>query len=290
MFAGRFCRRLPEEENLLHYVIIANLPGIIRSMQTGQFITARLMPKMIREICEERSISFTSFSDDWLLHLERNGKSARVLGYKFSLNDSVASSVAQDKVAAYELFKYHNIPAVPHYLIRTKANEMDWHNLPWGKGMVIKPLSGTSGHGVAQCFSASEAGAWMEKWGIEAWAVSPFVEIRREVRLVLLDNELLLAYEKQPVEIDELKFFNLGKGATAVECQVSYAEIALAQKAKEALGLRLCTVDTIELNDGSWQVLEVNDGIMMENYARQSLENKKAAKQLYQVIIAALFS
>lgn len=259
-------------------------------MQSGQYITDRLMPKMIRDICQERGVSFTSFSDDWLLDMEKDGKSARVLGYKFSLNDSVASSIAQDKVAAYELLSHYTILAVPHYLIRTKASEENWRTLLREEGMVIKPLVGTSGHGVKRCDSVKESEEWMERWGIEAWAVSPFVEIKREVRLVLLDGEVLLAYEKQPVEINELKFFNLGKGAVALDYRVADAEIELAQKAKKALGLRLCAVDIIELMDGTWQVLEVNDGIMMENYARQSPSNKEVARQLYATITSVLFS
>lgn len=259
-------------------------------MQSGQFITERLMPKMIRAICEERSILFTSFSDDWLLHLEKDGKAARVLGYKFSVNDSVAGNIAQDKVASYELLKHYGVPSIPHYLIRTKASEADWKNLPWRDGMVVKPLSGTSGHGVAKVSSAYEAEEWMEKWGIEAWAASPYIDIEREVRLVLLDDELLLAYEKQPVEIDGLKFFNLGKSAIAVDYQPADSEIELAKKAKKALGLRLCAADIVELADNSWQVLEANDGIMMENYARQSPENKEVAKQVYASIISSLFS
>lgn len=259
-------------------------------MQSGQFITERLMPKMIREICDARGILFTSFSDDWLFHMEKNGKVARVLGYKFSLNDSVASSITQDKVATYQLLNHFTIPVVPHFLIRTKANETDWKRLPWQEGMVIKPLSGTSGHGVKLCYSAEEAEVWMKKWGIEAWATSPFVDIKREVRVVLLGDEIVLSYEKQPVEIDGLRFFNLGKGAIAVEYQVAESEAELARRAKNVLGLRLSAVDIIELRDGSWQILEVNDGIMMENYARQSPKNKKVAKQVYEAIVAALFS
>lgn len=281
--------RLPEKENLLHYVIIANSQGIIRDMQSGQFIAERLMPKMIRGICEEQEISFTSFSDDWLLHLEKDGKVARVLGYKFSLNDSVAAGIAQDKVASYELLKYYNIPAVLHYLIRAKASDTGWRKLPWHDGMVLKPLSGTSGYGVAKIFSADDAEAWMKKWGIEAWAASPFVEIKREVRLILLDNDVLLAYEKQPVEIDGLKFFNLGKGAIATDCHVAASEIGLARKAKTALGLRLCAVDIVELGDDAWRVLEVNDGIMMENYARQLPDGARIAKGVYEAMISAMF-
>lgn len=254
-------------------------------MQSGQYITERRMPNIIREICKERGISFISFSDDWLLHLEKNGKIMRVLGYKFSLNDSVAGSIAQDKVAAYELFKHYNIPAVPHYLIRTKANETDWKELPWRNGMVVKPLSGTSGHGVAKFSSASDAEAWMERWGIEAWAVSPFIDIKREVRFIFLDDEMLLVYEKQPVEINDLKFFNLGKGAAAKDYQAAGVEIELAKRAQKALGLRLCAVDVVELIDGRWQVLEVNDGIMTENYIRQSAEGEMRAKGIYRRII-----
>lgn len=257
-------------------------------MQSGQYITERLMPRMIHEICKERGILFASFSDDWLLHLEKDGKVARVLGYKFSLNDSVASNIAQDKVASYELLKYYSIAAVPHYLIRTKAGEADWKELPWRDGMVVKPLSGTSGHGVAKFFSADDAGVWMEKWGIEAWAASPFVGVKREVRLIFLDDDTLLAYEKQPVEINGLKFFNLGKGATALSYMAASSEVELAKKAKNALGLRLCAVDIIELMNDTWQVLEVNDGIMMENYARQSVENRAGVEQIYQSIIEAM--
>ena len=243
------------------------------------------MPKMIREFCDERGISFTSFSDDWLLHLEKDGKVARVLGYKFSLNDSVASGVAQDKVASYELMNHFSIPAVPHYLIRTKAGETNWKKLPWQEGMVIKPLSGTSGHGVAKLFSADEARAWMEKWGIEAWAASPFIEVKREVRLIFLDDEMLLVYEKQPVEINGLKFFNLGKGAAALDCVAADSEIELARSAKDVFGLRLCAVDIVELASGDWRILEVNDGIMMENYARQSVQNKEKTQHIYTAIL-----
>lgn len=254
-------------------------------MQSGQFITERLMPKMIREICKKQGISFTSFSDDWLLHLEKDGKIMRVLGYKFSLNDSVASSIAQDKVAGYELLRYYNIPAVPHYLIRTKAGEADWKKLPWQDGMVVKPLSGTSGHGVAKFLSVDDAESWMKKWGIEAWAASPFVDIKREVRLIFLDDNMLLAYEKQPIEIQGLKFFNLGKGAIAVDYTIAGIELDLARKAKNALELRLCAVDVVEFADGSWRVLEINDGIMMENYARQSLQNEEKAQHVYAAIL-----
>src|SRR5690606_31033771 len=75
------------------------------SMQTGQFILHRQMVDIIREICAKKGIECTSLSNDWLLELKKGGKTKRVLGYKFSLNDSVSSSIAGDKVAAHLLLK-----------------------------------------------------------------------------------------------------------------------------------------------------------------------------------------
>ena len=258
-------------------------------MQNGQYIVDRLIVKMIREICEVNGIAFTAFSDNWLLSLERDGVTRRVLGYKFDVNNAVAAGIAQDKVASYQLLERGNIAVVPHYLIRTKATEEDWKSLPWEKGMVIKPLSGTSGHSVAKLHSVAEAEAWMSKWGIEAWAASPFFEIRREVRVITLDGMVLLTYEKMPVEISGLKFFNLGKGAMASDYTLGKEQRELVVGTQRTLGLRLAAIDLVELTTGEWRVLEVNDGIMMENYARQSRENEAVAKEVYAAIIAVLF-
>lgn len=254
-------------------------------MQSGQYIVERWMVSMIREICRVRKISVSAFSDDWLLHLEKDDKTARILGYKFSLNDSVAGNIAQDKVASYELLAHYNVPALPHYLIRTKATRKHWESLSWSSGMVLKPLNGTSGHGIAKVNSVADAEAWMNKLGIEAWATSPFVEITREVRVIVLDKKVLLAYEKQPVEMNGLRFFNLGKGAIAKDYELTPAQKKLVGSAQKALGLRLAAVDIIQNSVGKWCVLEVNDGIMMENYARYSTDNARCAKDIYAAII-----
>lgn len=258
-------------------------------MQTGEFITDRLMPRLLRDICEQRGIAVASFCDDWLLEFTKDNKTAHVLGYNFSLNNSAAAGIAQDKVATYELLNYHDIPAVEHRLLRTKAGDANWQQWPWQAGMVMKPLNGTSGHGVGVVRSVDEAQAWMEQRGIEAWAASPLLDIQREIRVMMLDNRVLLAYEKVPVVIEGLKMFNLGKGATPKNIELPGGIEILAKTAMQKLGLRLAAVDIIELAGGEYTVLEINDGFMMEHYARLSNANQKQTHSLYESVLSALF-
>ncbi|MGC2781863.1 MAG: RimK-like protein, partial [Bradyrhizobium sp.] len=39
--------------------------------------------------------------------------------------------------------------------------------------------------------------------------------------------------------------------------------VALAGKAAQAIGIRFASIDVVQVN-GSWQVLEINSGMMME--------------------------
>lgn len=245
------------------------------------------MVEMIHKICDENQIEFQTFSGNWLLELVKGGKRARILGYKFSLNDSVAASIAQDKVAAYEVLAKEGVPAIKHTLVRTKTPLLKQPE--FAADMVIKPLSGTSGHAVHKVSSWEQAEKVMDLTGIEAWAISPYEEIVRETRILVLDDMILLSYDKQPIVENGLKFFNLGKGAKAINRTIDESEEDLANAARLAIGVRLAAIDIVELASGEKKILEVNDGIMMENYARQSLENKEITHEIYRIIIKTLF-
>jgi glutathione synthase/RimK-type ligase-like ATP-grasp enzyme len=254
-------------------------------MQSGEYITDRWMVGIIADICRDHSIELTRFSGDWLLRLRHGDVTRYVIGYKFDLNNAAAAGIAQDKVATAELLEVDGVAAVQHMLVRTKAaTASDWKARA-GNDFVIKPLSGTSGHGVRRFHDVAAADEWMKQSGIEAWAISPYIDIRRESRLIVLDDDVLAAYEKQPVEVHSLRMFNLGKGALARDIEPNDALIVLARRAQQTLGLRLAAVDIIEDADGNIQVLEVNEGIMMENYMRQSDENKARGYAVYEGIV-----
>ena len=255
----------------------------------GEYIADRWIVRMLREQAEQRGIAFSSWSDDWLIKLQKGDATHRIIGYRFDLNDSVAAAISQDKVATYTVLTNNNIPAVPHQLVRTKVSSANKEVMNGWKHIVIKPLDGTSGHGVKLFHDTDEAIQAIEPSAIQAWAAAPYIDIQRETRLVLLNGTPLLAYEKRPVTINSLKMFNLGLGATPVNITATDELIDLARRAQTALGLRLSAIDICETVDGKLQILEVNDAIMMEHYARASAENKNRAETIYGTILATMF-
>lgn len=258
-------------------------------MQTGEYITHRLMVDIIKRICAERGISFTSLSDDWLLELKKDGKTQRVVGYSFSINDSVAALIAKDKVATHIVLQRAGIPSVPHALLRPKVSDKQKAAIQDFGKIVVKPLEGTSGSGVKLVAGPDEAVEWVESTEIPAWAAAPFVDIKREMRFVLLDQKPLIVYEKQAAAVEDgLKMFNLGKGALPKDIEPGAELLALATRAQAALGLRLSAVDIIETAAGEYQVLEINSGFMMEHYMRVSSENYQKAAEAYNKIITAV--
>jgi len=267
-------------------------------MQTGPYIADRLMPRMVADYAGRSGVEFQSFSDEWVLKLKRGDTTRWIIGYKFDINRSAAGEVAQDKVATYAALRAADIDAVPHYLVRSLPRELihikELHDVLGDIPVVAKPLEGTSGRDVIRFGSLDDALAMIRESGEPAWAVSPHVDIQAEYRLIMLSGELLLMYEKtQPTFRGELKLFNLSFGAIAADITGdSFRErlLAIAKEVMQATALSLAAVDVARLSDGSLRVLEVNDGISMEHYARQSDEYKKRATSVYDTIVAAMFA
>ena len=258
-------------------------------MQIGEYIRDRWMVSMVRAICDTHGISLESYSDDWIHVLSKDDMTTRIIGYRFSLNNSVSSQIAKDKVATAELLQANGINVVPHLLVRRKPSTRDSKTIKsWG-GTVIKPLEGTSGLGVKRYDSPNDTLAYIAS-SDDPWAISPFIDIESELRIVLLDGKLLLAYKKSPRLIDGLKMFNLGLGATADVVTPDDELLSIARRAQSVLGLRLCTVDIISESNGHSRVLEVNDSIMMEHFARQSDEYYELAKQVHETIILEMLN
>lgn len=247
----------------------------------------RLLPDMIRSVCDDLDIDCRSYSDDWVFELRKGEQVRHVIGYRFDLNLSAAASIASDKVATYQLLAAHDIPAIAHYLFRTGSvipNEA-------GSDIVVKPLAGNGGHDVRLFASAQEAAAYMSQSGIAAWAASPYVLVEREVRTIVLDGRLLLSYEKiLSGPRRGLTLFNLGMGATAGDYEPSDDMVRQAAAAAEALGLRLVAVDWVQAADGAWQILEVNDGFTTEHYARTSVRHAGQAHDMYRQIITVMMT
>jgi len=266
-------------------------------MQKGPYIAERLMPKIVADYAHRSGIDFRAFSDEWVLRLTRGKTIKWIVGYKFDINGSAAGELAQDKVATYSAMHAAGIDAVEHYLVRSLPQELihvaELHQLLNGMPVVAKPLDGTGGREVALFRSMDEALDMIRSSGEPAWALSPHYDVQAEYRLIMLNGELLLAYEKtQPTDRGELKLFNLGYGAVAVDVtdETKQHLLLIAERVMYATALHLAAVDIVRLADGSLKVLEVNDGISMEHYARQSIEDNARAIRVYESIVTAMFA
>ncbi len=259
-------------------------------MQIGEYITDRWIVEVIRDICAERGLDFKTFSSGWVLEMGSGEKRHHVIGYQFDINSAVASSIAKDKVAAHLILKDNGVPSVPHALLRPKVSDAQRQAIAGWNDLVVKPLDGSGGYYVRRFDSSETAIEWIESTEIPAWAASPFVDIKREIRMIMLGHEPLIVYEKKPVVKDNLKMFNLGLGGEPNNLVPDDELLMIAVKAQAALGLRICAVDVAELASGERQVLEINSGFMMEHYMRFSPENKQQTIEMYRRIVDAVMA
>jgi len=141
------------------------------------------------------------------------------------------------------------------------------------QGVVVKPNEGTSGRLAFKVTSEAELEAAAREIFAShlSLAISPYVEIEEEVRVVLIDDTPLAVYAKQR-GADWRHNLDLGarpvllpSGATRDAC------VALAVNAAQAIGIRFASVDVVRVG-GEWKVLEINSGVMMETLGKHQPE------------------
>ena len=163
--------------------------------------------RILKEICAEEGISLTGYSSDWAFRLERDGKRAFILGYQFGLNPASSQQVCKDKNITSEVLTSLGIPCVFHTLYMTPSmlsyvgSDGSWISMSEAlkKGpVVVKDNYGTGGNQVYLVRTQPE----LEKAAAEVFARSqaialcPYEEILTEYRLIVLDGEVKLAFEK----------------------------------------------------------------------------------------------
>jgi glutathione synthase/RimK-type ligase-like ATP-grasp enzyme len=169
-----------------------------------------------------------------------------------------------------------DIASVPHFLFLNPALDKhhsaseEWERMrkmlvTYPDGIVLKPNEGTSGRYVflvkdetilqdaaKEIFSAHPS-----------LAISPYVKIEEEVRVILLDDVALAVYSKQRAD-DWRHNLDFGARPVLLERGETYAaSVALAIRAAKAIDIRFSSVDVVRVG-GHWQVLEINSGVMME--------------------------
>lgn len=265
----------------------------------------RQLIKIVKEICQEHGITFQGFSSDRVIQLTANDHTMFIHGFKFPNNNAAIEQICNDKSALSDLLSAHRIPHVPHSYFSSSYNKQ---NPPpqdnrkrmqsllqeYGK-IVCKPNAATGGYGVFKVSSQRELEfASQEIFSAsEAMSISPYRKIQAEYRVIIVNASVGVIYEKKfrvpdAEEIVDVSWkHNLEQGARPViVTDVFKTEILseLALSCVAALDAEFVSVDIVE-DECGFEVLEINSGVMMENFAASNPENYEIAKNIYQKAI-----
>lgn len=303
--------------------------------------SGRIFVECLREYCVSKGVEVISYSHDWIFHLSKGERRHVVIGYDLGVNSSSSAQICSDKAATFDVLDSHRVPSVPHHLflepwkMQFVEKDGNWGEMIslhrfYGGRSIIKQNDGTGGRGVflAENVNALEEAVQKIFSRERSVALSPYLEIEKEVRYYIANSRPLICYEKcrpsvigdgvssvmtlaAKTEADfsiissenvDWKYIpqlneevvlawkhNLGGGATM--SRVGNDELPQAKEialsAFQVLGLSAASVDVVCV-DGSWSVLEVNTGIMIENAYRSGAISRAEAQEIYKDIIALI--
>ncbi|MCL2566363.1 MAG: hypothetical protein FWE24_11260 [Defluviitaleaceae bacterium] len=164
--------------------------------------------KIIKEVCSEENIELSCFSSDWVLMLKKEDKLRYILAYQFDLNTAAAQAICKDKCAAYDVLSYYDTPCVEHSLFMSAATGYSpksgnykymYEMLSKYKKIVVKPNEGASGTNVYAVSNGSELESAVDKIfkTAQSLAISPYYEIKKEFRVIVLNGEVKLVFSKE---------------------------------------------------------------------------------------------
>lgn len=170
----------------------------------------RVFVDAVKKYCARNNISIELRSQGWVIRMQRGPQRHLAFGYDLGLNSAVAHRIANDKAATAEVLQLDGIPCIPHTLfLSPRLNQYIPPQQSWQRmlrllkdhpnGVVVKPNEGTSGKSVYKVSTESDLELavheiFSSNLGL---AISPYMEIEEEIRVVLLDDRPIVAYSKQ---------------------------------------------------------------------------------------------
>ncbi|WGR94191.1 RimK-like protein [Bradyrhizobium sp. ISRA443] len=177
-------------------------------------ISQRLFLETIKKYCLAHNIAIEIRSGGWLVIMQRGAERRLAIGYDVGLNSAVAHQIANDKAACAEVLATAGVAAIPHTLflgarlsphipgsgsMEAMLRLLDAHP----RGLVVKPNEGTSGELVFRVTTKAQLEQAVARIlaAHPSLAISPYVEIADEVRVVLLDDRALIVYSKMRPQV-----------------------------------------------------------------------------------------
>jgi glutathione synthase/RimK-type ligase-like ATP-grasp enzyme len=169
----------------------------------------RSLNRITAEVAAAHGLTMTTFCDGWVIRLEKHGVKRHIFGHNFELNSAATRNIASDKPATAAILEADGVPCVPHTLFThpRKMTHIDaggnWQRIldcaaAYGNNVVCKTIEGSGGHAVIHAVGVREVefAAHQLFQSEQSICISPYLDIDREYRVVLLDGEPLLCYGK----------------------------------------------------------------------------------------------
>lgn len=170
----------------------------------------RLILASVRRYAAERKLPFSIHGDGWIAEIRLGSRSHFVHGYDLGLNSASSQRIANDKAATFEVLDRAGIAAVPHRLfmhprfLTFMSIEGNWLAMreafeAFGGDAVLKDNEGTGGMELARIRSVAELELAAQRLfnATRSLAISPYLEIVSETRVILLDGDCLVVYTKE---------------------------------------------------------------------------------------------
>lgn len=295
--------------------------------------------KMISEICKKNNINYKFVSKDWIIVLEKNGIEKVISGYKYSLNDHALGIVMDDKFALYELLNNNNLPIIDHNILFNPNSKYGKNTyklakdyfLNYNSDVVVKPNKGTTGSHVYHIKDEKELIEKMNTIFNKNFSLSicPYYQIDSEYRVVVLDNNIELVFEKirptvigdgastikelllklnkdyfEKVNLDKYDYvldsgkeftygwhFNLNKGATAKIVTDENLLNKLTDIAVNTTKKINARFVSVDIIrcKGDFYILEINSGVCINKVCNFIDNGYEIAKSIYEKAILKMF-
>jgi D-alanine-D-alanine ligase len=190
-----------------------------------------------------------------------------LLGIPYTGSSVLGSALAMDKLKAKEMFRLHNVPTPPYYVI-TEAELADLGDVhgSFGFPVIVKPRGEGSSVGVSKAHDEAELRAAIENALVhDSHAIVERFIHAMEVHVGLLEGRVLGAIEVVPKSGLYDFHSKYTAGATEYICPPRLGAtrargiMTLAERAARALGCTgACRVDLLVTEGENEYVLEVN--------------------------------
>ncbi|MBB6632823.1 ATP-grasp domain-containing protein [Cohnella thailandensis] len=236
-------------------------------------------------------VSFREIEAGQIYSASYEDKQFAMYNVDLGLNDSSSFLIAKSKASTHSVLASAGIPSVEHRFLLNPNSKYSSEDAfrkaerlfeQYGSDAVVKRDDGAQGENVFRVTSLGELRERLARlFSLELnAAISPYRSSELEYRVVVLNDEVRLAFSKSRTSSWK---HNLSGGASVggIEPSLEDALFKLAADAANAVGLAFCSVDILNTSEGL-QVLEVNGTVFLSEFIKGNAEREKRAFRLFQ--------